>query len=125
MPSDEINLCISCGACCAHYRAAFYWAEADDTEGGTVPVELTDRLDLHRRVMKGTNRPQPRCIALHGEIGRCVSCTIYEQRPSICREFFPSWQNGLPNDRCDRARAAWGLPVLQPSDKIETPAKAA
>jgi len=117
----EINPCVSCGACCAYYRASFYWTEANDTEGGTVPVEMTDRLDLHRRVMKGTNRPQPRCIALQGKIGSCVKCSIYDVRSSVCREFMYSGQNGIPNDRCDKARAAWGLPPLMPFDFTNPP----
>ena len=27
---EEPNPCIECGACCAYYRASFYWAEADE-----------------------------------------------------------------------------------------------
>jgi hypothetical protein len=30
------NPCVSCGACCAHFRVSFYWAEADDAPGGIV-----------------------------------------------------------------------------------------
>lgn len=121
MHSEETNPCVSCGACCAFFRASFYWAESDDNEGGTVPVELTDRLDLHRRVMKGTNRPQPRCIALEGEIGSCVKCSIYDLRSSVCREFSYSGQNGIGNDRCEKARAAWGLPPLERVRNVMSP----
>ena len=111
---NEVNPCLTCGACCAHFRASFYWAEADDAAGGTVPVNLTERMDMHRRAMKGTNQNNPRCIALEGEIGSCVRCTIYESRPSVCRDFAYSWQNGVHSIRCDQARAAWGLPPLEP-----------
>jgi len=117
--TNEPNPCLTCGACCAHYRASFYWGETDEHENGTVPAYLTDRLDPFRSVMKGTNQQSPRCIALNGQIGECVNCSIYENRSSVCREFLFAWENGLPNERCDKARLAWGLqplepPVLQP-----------
>ena len=59
-------------------------------------------------VMQGTNRPEPRCIALEGEVGGCVSCTIYPNRPSPCRQFEAFDAEGA----CNRARAAYGLPPL-------------
>ncbi|HPC02761.1 MAG TPA: YkgJ family cysteine cluster protein [Syntrophales bacterium] len=111
---NRVNPCLSCGACCALYRASFYWAEGDDRVEGGVPVELTDQMDPFRRVMKGTTGSHPRCIALAGEIGRDVSCVIYERRPSICKDYLPSWLDGKPNERCDKARIAWGLLPLTP-----------
>jgi hypothetical protein len=114
------NPCVACGACCAFYRASFYWAEADDAPGGTVPVELTEKLNDFRRVMRGTNQPKPRCVALLGEIGRSVRCSIYERRASVCREFPVSWEQGVPNGQCDAARAAWGLPALRPPAAMPT-----
>jgi Fe-S-cluster containining protein len=110
-----MNPCLSCGACCASYRASFYWAEADDAEGGTVPVNLTEKLTDFRRVMKGTNRPHPRCICLEGTIGEHVYCRIYDLRASVCREFEVSWPHDIPNERCDQARIAWGLQPLMPT----------
>lgn len=64
--------------------------------------------------MRGTDRKPPRCIALEGDIGRSVRCTIYERRASPCRDFQASWVDGQHNERCDRARAAHGLPPLAP-----------
>ena len=109
--SDSQNPCVTCGACCAHFRVSFYWAEADDG-AGAVPVELTEPLTPFMRNMRGTNQRQPRCIALQGEVGGCVSCGIYQQRPSPCREFSMSGENGELNEACDRARARYGLPAL-------------
>ncbi|WP_075182098.1 YkgJ family cysteine cluster protein [Pantoea sp. 1.19] len=109
--SNNVNPCVSCGACCAAYRVSFYWAEASDGGGG-VPVTLTEPLGLMMRNMRGTNDRAPRCVALAGEIGQCVSCKIYADRPSPCREFSLSGDNGVVNDRCDRARARHGLPPL-------------
>jgi len=63
--------------------------------------------------MIGMDGSTPRCIALEGNIGEKVRCTIYENRSSVCRDFDASWIKGLPNERCDKARAAWGLPPLE------------
>ena len=122
---ETSNPCLTCGACCAYYRASFYWAEANDA-GGTVPVELTEKLNGFRRVMKGSNQKNPRCVALLGEIGQSVGCSIYELRSSVCLEFDVSWLNGVHNERCDRARAAWGLeplpaPVAVPGEDPDAP----
>lgn len=110
------NPCLSCGACCAYFRASFYWAEGADATPGGVPVELTRPLTPHRRVMNGTDQPQPRCVALLGDIGSAVRCTIHPQRASVCRDFPASWEDGEHNPRCDAARARWGLPPLTRED---------
>jgi Fe-S-cluster containining protein len=108
------NPCVSCGACCAHFRVTFYWAEADPATGGVTPPALTIKLSPHHAVMRGTEGRTPRCAALLGTLGEEVACTIYAQRPSPCREFQASWVDGVHNARCDRARAAHGLPPLSP-----------
>ena len=111
--SDD-NPCTHCGACCAYFRVSFYWAEAE-SGGGTVPQQLTEQITPLMSCMLGTNqKKQTHCIALDGNIGECVSCSIYAQRPTPCREFEQSWHNGIYNEACDRARAAYGLPPLQP-----------
>ena len=79
------NPCLSCGACCAWFRVSFYWRECDDQCPGGVPAGLTEDLGPFRRVMKGTGRIPPRCIALEGEVGTSVYCSIYARRPGICR----------------------------------------
>jgi Fe-S-cluster containining protein len=114
VPPFMWNPCLACGACCAYFRAAFYWSEADGNAPGHTPSELTLKLGPHHAVMRGTEKTPPRCIALHGDIGNQVKCTIHPLRPSPCREFQPSWLHGVRNERCDRARAAHGLPPLEP-----------
>lgn len=111
-----MNPCLRCGACCAYYRASFYWREASDVTPGGVPIELTQDLTDFRLVMKGTNRKAPRCVALVGTIGQRVYCAIYDRRATPCRAFAPSYSDGQPHERCDRARAAHGLPPLTMQD---------
>jgi Fe-S-cluster containining protein len=108
----RVNPCLQCGACCAYYRASFYWAESNDLRG--VPLDLIEKVNDFYVVMKGTQHLRPRCIALHGQIGNAVWCRIYERRASVCRNFAPSWENGIPNERCDKARTAWNMILLTP-----------
>jgi uncharacterized protein len=114
------NPCLECGACCAHYRVSFYWSEADPAVGGMTPPEVTTKLTPHHAVLRGTELPPRRCVALVGEIGKSVSCTIYARRPSPCSELQPSWADGTRNERCDRARAAHGLPALERGDYVQS-----
>ena len=110
------NPCLDCGACCAFYRVSFYWAEAELFLGGTVPAELTTQLNPHLAAMRGTEAKPTRCVALQGRIGEAVACGIYEHRPSPCRELMPAWLDGEASPKCDKARAAHGLPPLEPPD---------
>jgi Fe-S-cluster containining protein len=110
---DLGNPCRGCGACCARFRVSFYWSEADSATGGLTPADLSVKVTPFLIAMRGTERSPPRCTALEGEIGRQVCCTIYPLRPSPCREFRASWVDGPRSERCDRARAAHGMPPLE------------
>lgn len=95
-----------------------------------MPPDLTEDLSGFWRCMLGTNQDHPRCVALQGAVGTLVSCAIYERRPSPCRDFGIEWQDGAVHvppgelDRCNHARAAYGLPPLSDRDfapPIEAP----
>ncbi|OIN09675.1 YkgJ family cysteine cluster protein [Oceanisphaera psychrotolerans] len=101
------NPCLTCGACCAFFRVSFYWGEIHSDF--MVPEALTEPVNPVRMAMQGTNQPKPRCVALEGEVGDCVSCSIYPNRPSPCRQFEANDAEGA----CNRARAAYGLPPLE------------
>jgi Fe-S-cluster containining protein len=110
--SDKDNPCQRCGACCAAFRVSFYSGEVDDMPGGTVPAGLVEQIGPSRACMLGTAAAPVRCRALHGEIGREVSCAIYEFRPSPCREFAPFAVLGTADERCTEARRKYGLAPL-------------
>lgn len=101
--SQTVNPCLACGACCAFYRVSFYWAEIKER---SIPDKLIEQLTPHHACLAGTNNPSPRCIALEGEVGKCVSCTAYEQRPSPCQEL------QIGDDKCNKARQKYGLPPI-------------
>ncbi|WP_248794531.1 YkgJ family cysteine cluster protein [Pseudomonas sp. MWU13-2105] len=109
----DANPCLNCGACCAYFRVSFYWGECASA-GGLVPDELVTQVSPNHVAMLGTERRAPRCTALEGEVGQQVSCSIYHQRSSTCREFEASWVDSVHNEHCDKARAAFGLPPLEP-----------
>lgn len=116
MPGE--HPCLSCGACCAHYRVGFHWSEADPALGGRVPFELTEPLRTHERAMRGTNQPRPRCIALDADIGKYSRCTVHERRPSPCAALAASYEAGVPSPQCDQARIAHGLRPLTAEDWV-------
>lgn len=106
--------CLTCGACCASFRVSFYWREAEPSEHDfAVPELYWEDTTPTYRAMKGTNtKHQPKCVALKGRIGDRVSCSIYSQRPSPCRAFEASYETGVHNEKCDRAREKHGLKPL-------------
>ncbi|WP_338847036.1 YkgJ family cysteine cluster protein [Massilia sp. W12] len=104
------DACLTCGACCTWFRVSFYWAETDAHPGGTVPAHLTIPISPHLVAMRGTESKPARCVALQGEPGQQVGCSIYPLRSSTCREF----QAG--EARCNQLRQARGLPALPAPD---------
>lgn len=107
--------CSSCGLCCTHFRVSFPMGEIAD-QGSTinVPIHMVEKLNDFRAVMKGTTQKNGRCIALQGECGKeGVSCKIYANRPSVCREFFVWNEQGKVNPTCNQLRLANGLPLIK------------
>lgn len=109
--TEKISACQTCGACCAFFIVAFPTSELNSEIGGMVPEGMTLPLDNLRSYMKGTKSKtrRCRCNALEGVVGHNVCCTIYENRPSSCRNFSRSWSANKGNELCDKARLAYGL----------------
>ena len=104
--------CLSCGACCAAFRVDFHCTDLATLDSAGVPVKLAVPLTATLVRMRGTDEVPPRCIALEGEVGKSVACTIYERRPGPCRDFAPYAPLGIGDDACDRSRRRHGLPPL-------------
>lgn len=117
-----VHPCQKCGACCAYFRVTFYWREGEPSEHNkAVPPDLwIDNGNSLFRTLKGTEiNHNPKCHALNGTIGVSAKCRVYENRPSPCRNFEASYENGQKNPRCDEARKAHGLPHLNKTDWIK------
>ncbi len=98
--------CQTCGACCAYSHD---WPElGDDPDGDGIPIELID-CDTGRMKCDGD-----RCVALTGEIGVSVSCSVYAERPAVCREFDPAERA----KDCNIVRAWHGLPLMTPNAEL-------
>ena len=77
-----------------------------------MPEHYTEPVTAVYSCMAGTSQPQPRCVALAGEIGRQVSCGMYEARSSSCKEV------QIADAQCNKARVAHNMiPFVQ----IEAP----
>ncbi|ENX09229.1 YkgJ family cysteine cluster protein [Acinetobacter courvalinii] len=100
------DACVSCGACCANYRVSFYWAEAE-----LIPEHMVEPLTAVYSCMKGTNQAQVKCVALQGEVGQQVSCSIYPVRSSSCKEV------QIADSHCNKARLAHNLIPLVAIDQ--------
>jgi Fe-S-cluster containining protein len=101
----SVSACTHCGACCACFRVDFSVYETD-IEGGSVPSGMATEVNGNTWRMNGTELVPIRCTALTGKVGDWVGCSIYESRPSPCREFAEG------SDACSRARSKHGLPKL-------------
>ena len=88
--------CLTCGACCAHSES---WpAFIGEGDGGGIPEDLID-IEHGRMLCHGR-----RCAALAGEIGIRAQCSVYANRPLVCREF----QAG--SEDCKMVRRSFNLP---------------
>ncbi len=105
--------CQSCGACCVHLGAY----------DGNAYVHL-DRAEAARMRRHGLRVVEaafgskclaaaphegawgyPACVAFEGELAVRCGCSVYRDRPSVCREFEPG------SDVCREARERAGLEV--------------
>ncbi len=106
------SVCQSCGACCATYRITLPRVDLDSSADGWVPAILTQPYTATTACMREHPDHPGRCIALAGEVGSEVHCTIYVQRPAACRDFAPLSAIGSGDEACDDARRRYGLMPL-------------
>ena len=82
--------CQKCGACCRatppYSRLKYVTIYSDDLARMTV-----EQRNLHTVFEDGKYgikiKDNLECSALNGNIGSCVECKIYDNRPDICRNF--------------------------------------
>lgn len=81
--------CQRCGACCTTERGIDAHVDATPQESVLIPEEM-----LHKKAAHGliplrtkTNKQGVQvCIALDGVVGGRVRCSIYVNRPAMCKE---------------------------------------
>ena len=90
---DASLLCRSCGACCAHSADWPRFSLEEDAALARIPEGFV-RADRGGMKCNGD-----RCVALVGEVGVSTSCSIYADRPDVCKACQPG------DDACLMARA--------------------
>ena len=113
-PEDQGGYdCQACGACCVHlgpYDGNAY-----------VPLDRAEALRMRRlglRVVQAPLGPRclaaaphegawgyPACVAFEGELGGRCGCSVYHDRPSVCRRFEAG------SEACREARERAGILV--------------
>lgn len=77
--------CQTCGACCYH-RIDDKWIEVTEQDSLSISHDLLQDGDIAKYSMKMRDN---RCVCLSGSLGQSVSCLIYNNRPTICRQVQP------------------------------------
>lgn len=103
--------CLTCGACCASPFLGEGYIQLDAAEQTRLQRRGLPVLELvsdpeDRIVMLGTKinaQGERVCVALSGKLGKKVACTVYDERPILCRQF----EAGSPE--CLQARRAVGM----------------
>jgi Fe-S-cluster containining protein len=105
--------CQACGACCVQFGAqdgnAYVYLERQEARAlrrlglPVVPTAL-GAFCLGAAEHEGAGG-RAACIAFTGELGRQCACSIYEDRPSVCREYEVGGQ------LCQEARVQAGFPL--------------
>ncbi len=103
--------CLICGACCASPFVGQGYIRLDPDEEARLARKGLPVLEIvpgpeDRLVLLGTKDNAERihvCVALTGQLGKQVACSIYEQRPLLCRQFEAG------SAECYEARRALGI----------------
>jgi Fe-S-cluster containining protein len=103
--------CKSCGACCCNTAR-----NLRDNHREYVEITKKDKLFRERELLEQVGvknargelhmilvGPEQRCIALDGDIGEGVKCTIYAWRPQGCKNVEAG------DDECLKARKSKGM----------------
>ena len=59
--------------------------------------------------MMGAHLLKGKCVAITGEIGKDSLCSIYQDRPDVCKAFEVWLPDGRQNPRCIKAREFYGM----------------
>ena len=79
----QIPDCLECGACCVKEPL---WVEVNRSDYRRLNnPEMLEPGDILPWAMK-TKGGNGQCVALDGIVGQRVCCTVYENRPEICRQ---------------------------------------
>jgi Fe-S-cluster containining protein len=112
--SDQTEFdCQTCGACCVQLGPydgnAYVYLDKREAQlmrslGLPVVETAMGSRCLGAAAHEGA-AGRPACVAFAGELGGRCGCSIYENRPSVCREL------EVGDELCRQAREQAGLPI--------------
>lgn len=105
--------CLTCGACCQSLLCVGVRpSDSVDPElSWDITVQTDDGEIVVDRYLR-RNEETLACVALEGNIGERVACTIYETRPTMCHHF------DAGSDRCHAIRRAFGIEPFLSLDEM-------
>ncbi|MFA5951388.1 MAG: YkgJ family cysteine cluster protein [Hyphomicrobium sp.] len=98
--TETISPCTTCGACCSYSSE---WPRFSTESDAAIERLPQSRVDLRANRMRCEG---DRCSALLGTVGVVTACSVYADRPEVCRAC------EVGDDACTMARTRWGLPIL-------------
>ncbi len=98
--SPTSSPCQTCGACCEYSADWPRFTLESDATLALIPEKFI------AANLSGMRCLGDRCSALSGTVGTATACTIYANRPEVCRTCQPG------DDACSMARQRHGLPPL-------------
>jgi Fe-S-cluster containining protein len=101
--TEPIPDCVTCGACCVYGLVIPINRREPEPLERYIEVTLDDAPDVViERVFERDER-DGRCVNMAGEVGVEIGCTVYPDRPQICRDF------DAGSDRCFGYRRMYGV----------------
>jgi Fe-S-cluster containining protein len=107
--------CTICGVCCNYYMIVPVSPSESEVLDECVEVIL-DGVEPAAAIDRALLRDAEtgNCRNLDGTLGSLVGCTIYENRPHVCRDF------DAGSDRCRELRRMYGLERQLTKDEVDT-----
>lgn len=101
--SVPIPDCITCGACCVYGLVIPINRREPEPLKRYVEVALDEAPDVVIERAFERAEGDGRCVNMAGEVGVEIGCTVYPDRPQICRDF------DAGSDRCFGYRRMYGI----------------
>jgi uncharacterized protein len=101
--AEPIPDCVTCGACCVYGLVIPINRREPEPLTRYVEVTLDDAPDVVIERAFERDEKDGRCVNMAGNVGVEIGCTVYPDRPQICRDF------DAGSDRCFGYRRMYGI----------------
>ena len=101
--AEPIPDCVTCGACCVYGLVIPINRRDPEPLQRYVEVTLDEAPDIVIERAFERSESDGRCVNMAGEVGIEIGCTVYPDRPQICRDF------DAGSDRCFGYRRMYGI----------------